>query len=135
VDADSDAFHYIGYAESADLLHWSVVNGITNPIISIAPVTLNTDANGVPTAGPGVQTTIPFHSSVVGPTHGWFAGRVYAPSVALAGDRLVTVIFAGYHTTKPKFALGDYRTIGRVTLRASDELPDDEDDVVDPFRR
>src|SRR5215469_7646383 len=40
VDGDSDAFHYIGYAESSDLIHWAVVNGINNPIISTFPVTL-----------------------------------------------------------------------------------------------
>ena len=133
VDADSDAFHYIGYAESSDLIHWVVINGITNPVISIAKVTVNTDANGVP-AVPGAPTTIPFSTPVVGQAQGWFAGRVYAPSVTLAGGREVSVIFAGYHTTKPKFALGDYRTIGRVTLRASDELPAGEDDVVNPFQ-
>jgi hypothetical protein len=132
VDADSDAFHYIGYAESSDLIHWQVINGITNPVISTAPVSLVTDGNGVP-AAVGTATKIPTITPVVGNTHGWFAGRTYAPSVTLDGDRRVSVVFAGYHTTKPKFALGDYRTIGRVTLRASDDLPDGEDDTVDPF--
>jgi hypothetical protein len=26
LDGDSDAFHYIGYAESKDLIHWTVIN-------------------------------------------------------------------------------------------------------------
>jgi len=30
---DADAFHYIGYAESADLSHWSVVHGVDNPLV------------------------------------------------------------------------------------------------------
>jgi len=29
------------------------------------------------------------------------------------------VIFAGYHTQKPKNGLGDYRTIGRISLKSS----------------
>ena len=32
------------------------------------------------------------------------------------GGGHLTVIFAGYHTPKPKNGLGDYRTIGRVGL-------------------
>jgi hypothetical protein len=95
-------------------------------------VSVVTDVNGVPASG-RTATTIPFVKPVVGNTQGWFAGRTYAPSVTLEGERRVSVVFAGYHTTKPKFALGDYRTIGRVTLRASDDLPDGEDDTVDPF--
>ena len=31
IDADSDAFHYIGYAESDDLMNWTVINGFDNP--------------------------------------------------------------------------------------------------------
>jgi hypothetical protein len=33
IDADSDAFHYLGYAESDDPRHWTVLNNILNPII------------------------------------------------------------------------------------------------------
>jgi len=120
VDGDSDAFHYIGYAESSDLIHWTVINGIDNPIASIAPITMSLDANGIP--GAGTVTTIPSSEPVVGPTNGFFAGRVYAPSATQSNARKVTVIFAGYHTTKPKNGLGDYRTIGRVVLDASDDI-------------
>jgi hypothetical protein len=31
-------------------------------------------------------------------------------------------MFAGYHTTKPKNGLGDYRTIGRVSLHSSKDI-------------
>jgi hypothetical protein len=131
IDADSDSFHYIGYAESHDLIHWQVINGINNPIISTAAATLSVDANGVPPAtGPGTQmVTIPANPPVAGNTQGWFAGRTYAPSVTLYDRDHVTVIFAGYHTQKPKNGLGDYRTIGRFSLRASAPLPGLDDDA------
>jgi len=31
-------------------------------------------------------------------------------------------VFAGYHTTRPKNGLGDYRTIGRVSLHSSEDI-------------
>jgi hypothetical protein len=123
VDGDSDSFHYIGYAESADLIHWTVVNGINNPIASTAPFTMTVDANGVP-ATSGTSVTVPAKLPVVGNTLGFFAGRVYAPSGALDGDDNLTILFAGYHTPKPKNGLGDYRTIGRVSLHASQRILD-----------
>jgi hypothetical protein len=121
IDGDSDAFHYIGYAESRDLIHWTVVNGINNPIISTAPFTLSVDQNGLPvfSGSGGTTITVPSTEPVAGGTMGFFSGRVYAPSAAIAGERDLTVIFAGYHTPKPKNGLGDYRTIGRVSLRSS----------------
>jgi len=123
IDADSDSFHYIGYAESSDLLHWTVINGLNNPVASIAPVTLTVDANNLP-ASSGSPVTIPSQAPVVGNNQGWFAGRVYGPSATLR-DRDhddVTMVFAGYHTQKPKNGLGDYRTISRVSLHASKHL-------------
>jgi hypothetical protein len=130
IDADSDAFHYIGYAESSDLIHWNVVNGINNPIISTFPVTMSVTAGGYPPAtGSGTQTvTIPAEKPVAGNTQGWFAGRTYAPSATLFDRDTITVIFAGYHTQKPKNGLGDYRTIGRFSLRSSEPLPGGDDD-------
>lgn len=122
IDADSDSFHYIGYAESSDLLNWTVINGFDNPIMSVFPVTITVDATGVPTAGNGNQITIPAHEPIVGDTQGWFAGRVYAPSATKFDDHDVTVVFAGYHTQKPKNGLGDYRTIGRFSLHSSRPL-------------
>lgn len=108
LDADSDAFHYIGYAESQDLRHWTIVNGINNPIASVAPITVN--VNNTP-------TTIPSNTPVVGETQSWFAGRVYSPSVTLLDKNDVTLIFAGYRTAQPSNDLSNYRTIGRVSLR------------------
>lgn len=91
-DADSDAFHFIGYAESTDLLHWTVINGLGNPLLSRDTI------NGV-----APQT--------------WYSGRVYNPSVTFSANGLrATMIFAGYHTSKPKNDLGNYRTIGVVSL-------------------
>jgi len=121
IDADSDSFHYIGCAESDDLLNWTVVNGINNPIASVAPATLSVNAQGVPDSS-GQPVTIPSGRPVVGNTLGWFAGRVYAPSATRFDRHEITVVFAGYHTQKPKNGLGDYRTIGRFSLRSSQPL-------------
>ena len=122
IDGDSDAFHYIGYAESRDLIHWTVINGINNPIISTAPFTIQVNAAGVPVSSGGTNVTVPAQTPVAGGTMGFFAGRVYAPSAVRSGFDNATVIFAGYHTQKPKNGLGDYRTIGRVSLHASQPL-------------
>ncbi len=123
IDADSDAFHYIGYAESTDLIHWTVINGINNPIASVFPALLSVNAQGLPATGAGTSlVTIPAHTPVVGNAQGFFAGRVYAPSATQFDDNNITVIFAGYHTQKPKNGLGDYRTIGRFSLHSSQHL-------------
>jgi hypothetical protein len=123
IDADSDAFHFIGYAESTDLIHWTVINGLNNPIASVFPATVSVNAQGVPATGPGASNvTIPAHTPVVGDAQGFMAGRVYAPSATKFDDHDITVIFAGYHTQKPKNGLGDYRTIGRFSLHSSQRL-------------
>src|SRR5216684_3464835 len=123
IDGDSDAFHYIGYAESSDLLHWSVINGINNPIVSTQNYTITVDGNGLPILPPSTATgttiTVPSTTPVTGINNGFYAGRVYAPSAALDGQHDLTVIFAGYHTPKPKNGLGDYRTIGRVSIHTN----------------
>ena len=126
IDGDSDAFHYIGYAESSDLIHWTVVNGINNPLVSTQPYTITVDAHNLPifpgnpnASAPGSPITVPSNAPVTGGTMGWYQGRVYAPSATLDGDQDLTVIFAGYHTPKPKNGLGDYRTIGRVSLHSN----------------
>jgi hypothetical protein len=96
-------------------------------------LTLTVNAADVPSAG-GSPVTIPANPAVTGNTQGFFAGRVYAPSGASFDPFDITVIFAGYHTPKPKNGLGDYRTIGRVSLRASEPVsvgdfdPDHESD-------
>jgi hypothetical protein len=125
IDGDSDAFRYIGYAESKDLIHWNVLNGINNPILITTPYTITVDSNGLPvfppSTTPGTTITVPSGTPVGGTTNGFFAGRVYAPSATLFGDHDLTVFFAGYHTPKPKNGLGDYRTIGKISLH-SDQL-------------
>jgi hypothetical protein len=121
IDGDSDAFRYIGYAESSDLLHWTVINGLENPILIASSYAINVDANGLPTGAGGTQISVPSHPAVGGITSGFFAGRVYAPSATLDGDHDLNVFFAGYHTPKPKNGLGDYRTIGRIRLHS--DLP------------
>jgi hypothetical protein len=121
IDADSDAFHYIGYAESTDLINWTVVNGLNNPIASVSPATVAVNGQGVPDSG-GASVTIPAQTPVIGNAAGWLAGRVYAPSATLFEGQDITVVFAGYHTQKPKNGLGDYRTIGRFSLHASEPL-------------
>lgn len=123
IDADSDAFHFIGYAESTDLIHWTVINGLNNPIASVFPASLSVNAQGVPATGAGTSlVTIPATTPVVGDAQGFMAGRVYAPSATKFDGHNITVIFAGYHTQKPKNGLGDYRTIGRFSLHSSQHL-------------
>ena len=129
IDGDSDAFRYIGYAESRDLLHWTVINGLDSPILIASPYSIKVDANGLPiiapNMAPGTTITIPrIHQAVGGVTSGFFAGRVYAPSATLSGDNELTVFFAGYHTPKPKNGLGDYRTIGRIRLHSDAPILD-----------
>jgi hypothetical protein len=114
MDADSDAFHYIGYAESTDLVHWTVVNGIQNPIASVLQEVL--------TEG-GASVTIPAQQPVVGQALPWFYSRVYSPSVAKLDDAHVTMMFAGYGVQSPDNDLRNYRTVGRVVLNAAQPLP------------
>jgi hypothetical protein len=121
INGDSDAFQYIGYAESSDLLHWTVVNGLNNAVVSTAPFTIAVDPNGIPAAG-GAPVKFPANTPVVGDAMGWFAGRVYAPSATLFDANDIAVVFAGYHTPKPKNGLGDYRTIGRVSLHTDQTI-------------
>jgi hypothetical protein len=128
IDGDSDAFRYIGYAESKDLIHWNVINGINNPILTTTPYTITVDSNGLPIFPPnpatGTSITIPRGTAVGGTTNGFLAGRVYAPSATLSGDHDLTVFFAGYHTPKPKNGLSDYRTIGRISLHSEQRILD-----------
>ena len=125
IDGDSDAFRYIGYAESNDLMHWSVVNGLNHPIMIASPYTIKVDSEGLPVfRGGGSPLTVPASTPVGGITSGFFAGRVYAPSATLSDDNKLNVFFAGYHTPKPKNGLGDYRTIGRITLHSDQHILD-----------
>ena len=67
---------------------------------------------------------VPESKPVEGDAMGFFSGRVYAPSGAMDGDHQLNILFAGYHTPTPKDGLGDYRTIGRVSLRSSEPVLD-----------
>jgi hypothetical protein len=92
-DNASDAYHYIGYAESTDLLHWQVVRGLANPLMSVE----TTEASGVPQS--------------------WWLGRVFGPAVTASHEgRSATMVFAGFHTANASNDFSDYRQIGRVTL-------------------
>jgi hypothetical protein len=127
IDGDSDAFRYIGYAESTDLLNWTVVNGLENPLLIASPYTTTVDASGAFSAT-GSTVSVPTTPAIAGVTSGFFAGRVYAPSATRAAaddqhdDNTLNVFFAGYHTPKPKNGLGDYRTIGRIALRTNQHI-------------
>jgi arylsulfatase A-like enzyme len=113
MDADSDSFHYIGYAESTDLMNWTIINGINNPIASLPPEVLSIN---------GVQTLIPSEQPVVGPAQPWYLGRVYSPSVTRLDSTHVTMTFAGYEVQSPTDDLLHYRQIGHVVLNASRPL-------------
>ena len=120
IDADSDSFHAIAYAESSNLTSWTVYNGINNPIVSRPTATFTDQATSL-------SLTIPATTPVVGATLPWFAGRVYAPN-AIVNSRSngVSLIFDGYNTgyaakksnnpgqqTKD---LTSYRNVGQVFL-------------------
>ena len=115
MDADSDAFHYIGYAEASDLnlTSWTVINDINNPIASIGAHTVPVD---------GVPTVVPANAPVIGPALDEFEARVYSPSAIRLDDYTILLTFGGYHVQNPKDDLLDYRTVEVVKLRASRKL-------------
>jgi len=111
LDGDSDAFHYIGYAESSDMMNWTVYNGINNPIASINPITATNQATG--------QTvTIPANPPLI-PTQPWFAERLYAPTATQIDATHLSLTFAGYGVQTPANDLLEYRQIGNVVLNIS----------------
>jgi hypothetical protein len=110
IDADSDAFHFIGYAESSNLRTWTIVNGITNPIVSVGTET-----------DPNTNVTIPSTPALI-PTEQWFEQRAYTPNAIVTGPNEVSLIFSGYSTDSPKNNYANYRTIGQVYLKSSLQL-------------
>ncbi len=120
LDGDSDGFHFIGYAETAtagDLLHWVVVNGIDNPIVSTGQITVaSNSADSI-----GTPTTIPAKAPLAGYA-AWYNGRAYGPTAAYLDPHHLTVVFAGYNTPQPSLNLGNYRSIGVTTLTFANEL-------------
>jgi hypothetical protein len=115
LDGDSDALHFIGYAESHDLMNWTVYNDVDRPIASINTITTKNQADG--------QTiTVPTTAPVV-PTQAWFAQRLYAPSAVQVDPTHLSLTFAGYGVQSPNTDLLDYRQIGNVVVTVSKSLP------------
>jgi hypothetical protein len=143
LDNDSDGFHYIGYAETvnvvnspADLLNWTVINAHDNPILSTDRVV---DPSVLPSGRPyplnppivnvsGADVLTPAQVAPFVPPAGpnpppggynsnFFSGRVYDPQAFYTDETTVTIVFAGYNTPQPSNNLGDYRTIGRFQLQ------------------
>jgi hypothetical protein len=115
LDGDSDAFHYIGYAESTDMVNWTVYNGINDPIASINPITTTNQATGT-------TVTIPANPPIL-PTQPWFAERLYAPTATQIDSTHLSLTFAGYGVQTPNNDLLEYRQIGNVVLTVSQPLP------------
>jgi hypothetical protein len=111
LDGDSDGFHAIMYAESPDLINWTVINGINNPIASVSTITATDPVTSQ-------SVTIPANNPVIGATQTWFTGRVYNPNALVAGPNAVNLIFDGYDAAYSG-DISDYRTIGYVSLSAA----------------
>ena len=130
LDADSDAFHYIGYAESSNLRNWMVINGIDNPIASVKQITVL--SNDVDTTGK--QIKIPANTPLIA-TQESFLQRVYSPSATLFGNNQVSLVFAGYKVKGPASDFSNYRTIDRVILKSALPLIGGEGRLVENERR
>jgi hypothetical protein len=115
LDGDSDAFHYLGYAESTDKMHWVVYSDINHPIASINPITATNQATGLP-------VTVPATAPVLA-TQPWFAERLYAPTALQIDSTHLSLTFAGYGVQTPNNDLLAYRQIGNVVLTVSQPLP------------
>jgi hypothetical protein len=111
LDGDSDGFHAIMYAESPDLVNWTIVNGINNPIASVSQVTATDPVSNQ-------LVTIPANTPVIGATQTWFTGRVYNPNAMVATPNTINLIFDGYDAAYSG-DISDYRTIGHVSLSAA----------------
>ena len=111
LDGDSDGFHAIMYAESYDLVNWTVVNGINNPIASVSTITATDPVSQQ-------LVTIPANTPVIGATQAWFTGRVYNPNAIKNNSNSVNLIFDGYDAAYSA-DISNYRTIGQVQLNAS----------------
>ena len=115
LDGDSDAFHFIGYAESTDKMSWTVYNDINHPIASINTITTANQMGGA-------MVTIPANPPVFA-TEYWFAERLYAPTATQIDSTHLSLTFAGYGVQTPGNDLLDYRQIGNVVLTVSKALP------------
>jgi hypothetical protein len=115
LDGDSDAFHYIGYAESTDKMNWTAYNDIDHPIASINTITTTNQSDGA-------VVTIPANPPVF-PTQSWFAERLYAPTAVQVDATHLSLTFAGYGVQSPSADLLLYRQIGNVMVTVSRPLP------------
>jgi hypothetical protein len=115
LDGDSDAFHFIGYAESTDKKNWTVYRDINAPIASINKITTTNQAGGG-------TVTIPAQPGLV-TTQSWFAQRLYAPTATQIDSTHLSMTFAGYGVQTPANNLLNYRQIGNVVLTVSKALP------------
>ncbi len=115
LDGDSDAFHFIGYAESTDKQHWTVFNDINHPIASINTITTKNQSSGS-------MVTIPANAPLFA-TERWFAERLYAPTATQLDSTHLSLTFAGYGVQSPNTDLLSYRQIGNVVLTVSKPLP------------
>ena len=98
LDNDSDGFHFVGYAETtnvvngaADLLSWNIVQGFDNPIIStdrlIDPVSNKVYPENAPLVNvSGVDGLTPGQVAPFKAPQGYvtnfFSGRVYDPQAS-----------------------------------------------------
>jgi hypothetical protein len=145
LDNDSDGFHYIGYAETVDVVttakdlqKWTVLNKLDNPILSTDTVTDPSGPRPYPLNPPVVNVHgadaltpaqvapftpptpgVPFVIPPGGYNSNFFSGRVYDPQALWTDDHTLTIVFAGYNTPQPSNNLGDYRTIGRFQLQVT----------------
>lgn len=115
LDGDSDAFHFLGYAESTDMMNWTVYNDVDHPIASINTITAANQTDGT-------MVTVPSTAPVI-PTQPWFAERLYAPSAVQVDPTHLSLTFAGYGVQTPGTDLLDYRQIGNVVVTVSHPLP------------
>ena len=115
LDGDSDAFHYIGYAESSDKMNWIVYNDINTPLASINTITTTNQSNGA-------VVTIPANPAPIA-TQAWFGQRLYAPTATQLDATHLSLTFAGYAAQTPAKNLLGYRQIGNVVLTVSKALP------------
>jgi hypothetical protein len=117
-DGDSDAFNQIFYSSSKDGVNWSAPQKLLG-----TDYTFSAEAQQAANGGAMAVS-------------GYYAGRVYDPTVVQNNNGTLTMIFAGYGTPKPLPSTGsvlgtnpdalftvpaaeaaDYRTILSVTLR------------------
>lgn len=115
LDGDSDGFHFIGYAETTtagNVMNWTVLNGLDNPIVSTGQVT-------DPSSGTVYPANTPLADLNDWPTQSatnFYYGRSYGATAGYVGPHTLTMVFAGYLTPQPKNNLGNYRSIGVSTI-------------------